>query len=208
MSTPPAGCKHGKSGQCCGFFSCGLSHRLQGLMLFDVVAMAMNRRFTYKLSACLAAGALLCGMGAAYADTLYKCIDGSGVVLYTNQKTNAKNCTVLSRDLPVTTLGSSRPPAARNASASKPSPTGFPRVDDNQQRSRDTDRRTILEQELVTEQQNLDKAQQALAEGEASRRGDEKSYQNYLSRVQTLRNDVVLHERNIEALKREIGNLK
>ena len=128
------------------------------------------------------------------ADTLYKCIDGSGLVLYTNQKTGAKNCTVLSHDLPVTTISAPAKPAPRTAT-----PGDFPR---------DGDRRKILEQELGTEQQNLDKARKALAEGEASRLGDEKSYQKYLDRVQDLRNGVALHERNIDALKRELSNIK
>lgn len=159
---------------------------------------------------CLFGGCATLGMSAASADTLYKCIDGSGVVLYTNQKTSAKNCTVLSRDLPVTTLGTAprAASASRNANSSKSSPASFPRVDGDVQRSRDNDRRTILEQEFAIEQQNLDKARQTLSEGEASRRGDEKSYQTYLSRVQELRNDVALHERNIEALKRELANLR
>ncbi|SMB22229.1 conserved exported protein of unknown function [Sterolibacterium denitrificans] len=158
------------------------------------------------LFSCLAGGCVMLCTSAASADTLYKCIDGSGVVLYTNQKGAAKNCTVLSRDLPVTTLGTASRSASANAGRS--SPSSFPRVNDDLQRRRDNDRRSILEQEFSIEQQNLDKARQALTEGEASRRGDEQSYQKYLSRIQELRNDVTLHERNIEALKRELANLK
>jgi len=142
-----------------------------------------------------------------YADTLYKCMDESGVVLYTNQKAGAKNCTVLSRELPVSTVSLPAKPGAGPATRTA-TPGDFPRVDGDTQRGRDGDRRKILEQELNTELQNLDKARKALADGEASRLGDEKSYQKYLDRVQELRNGVALHERNIEALKRELANIK
>ncbi len=152
---------------------------------------------------------LLCLNGFSslvHADTLYKCTDDSGVVLYTNQKGGAKRCTILSKELPVTTLAT---PKANNATnAAKPSPGDFPRVDGETQRGRDNDRRRILEQEYNTEQQNLDKARKALAEGEATRLADEKSYGKYLDRVQALKDNVALHERNLEALKRELANLK
>jgi len=159
----------------------------------------MNRRPLLPLIALL----LISATTDVYADTLYKCIDGSGVVLYTNQKVGAKNCTVLSRELPVSTVNLPAKPGTRTAT-----PGDFPRVDGDTQRGRDGDRRKILEQELSTELQNLDKARKALADGEAARLGDEKSYQKYLDRVQELRNGVALHERNIEALKRELANIK
>lgn len=140
------------------------------------------------------------------ADTLYKCMDGSGIVLYTNQKGSAKNCSVLSRELPITSLATPARTASRNAAT--PTPGGFPRVDNDMQRSRDTDRRKILEQEYATEQQNLEKAKQTLTEGEIPRSPDEKNSSKYLDRVKYLRDGVALHERNIDALKRELANLK
>jgi len=144
---------------------------------------------------------LLCG-GPARADILYKCIDDSGVVLYTNQKGGGRNCTVLSRDLPISTYTAPKQ-APRSAS-----PSDFPRVNDDTQKGRDADRRRILEQELATEQQNLEQARKDLAEGEGIRLGNEKNYQKYLDRVQGLKDSVALHERNVEALKREMANLK
>lgn len=144
----------------------------------------------------------------AHADTLYKCTESSGVVLYTNQKASAKNCTVLSRDLPITSMAAPSRPASRNATVATPTPANFPRIDNDTQRSRDTDRRKILEQEYATEQQNLEKAKQALAEGEVPRTPDEKNTPKYLDRVKYLRDGIALHERNLEALKRELANLK
>jgi len=48
---------------------------------------------------------------AVTARTLYKCTDDSGVVLYTNQKTSSKNCTVLSQQSPHLPNKSSLPSA-------------------------------------------------------------------------------------------------
>ncbi len=73
----------------------------------------------------------------AQADTLYKCRDESGAVLYTNQKGSARRCTVLSSDQPITTIPAPRQ-AARNAT-----PGDFPRVDGDTQRGRDGDRRAL-----------------------------------------------------------------
>ena len=139
---------------------------------------------------------------ASQADVLYKCTDSSGVVLYTNQKTTAKKCTILSSEQPVSTFST---PKQVNRS---PSPGDFPRVDGDTQRGRDSDRRKILEQEFATEQQNLDKARKALSEVETARQGDDKGYMKYADRVQGLKDSVTLHERNIEALRHELANLK
>jgi hypothetical protein len=145
----------------------------------------------------------LAGMSPTHADTLYKCKDDAGSTLYTNQKGEGKNCVVLSRELPVTTVA---PPP--KAAPRTPTPGGFPRVDGDTQRGRDSDRRKILEQEFATEQQNLEKARKALSEGEAVRPIDEKSQTKHQERIQELRSTVTLHERNIEALKRELANIK
>ena len=138
----------------------------------------------------------------AQADTLYKCIDSSGVVLYTNQKGGGKNCTVLSQDRAVSTYTAPKQ-APRSAT-----PGDFPRGSEDAQKGRDTDRRKILEQELSGEQQKLEQARKDLSEGEGTRLGNEKNYQKYLDRVQQLRDGVALHERNLEALRRELANLR
>jgi hypothetical protein len=146
-------------------------------------------------------------LGAA-ADTLYKCTDENGVVLYTNQKGAAKNCTVLSREQPISTF---------TAPKTKP-PADFPRVNADQQRARDNDRRAILGQELTNEQRLLDEAKKALAEQEsvvdpsernANRGGTSSINQAKMdARLQPYRDAVQLHERNVEALNKEIANLK
>lgn len=141
-------------------------------------------------------------VGAAQADTLYKCQDDAGHTTYTNQKSNAKNCTILSQDKPVSTF------TAPKARASTPTPEGFPKVSSEAQKSRDGDRRRILEEELATERKNLEEAKRVLAEQEAIREGGEKNYQRVLDRLKPHQDKVQLHERNIEALQKEIGNLR
>jgi Domain of unknown function (DUF4124) len=137
----------------------------------------------------------------AWAD-VYKCMDDDGHVTYTNTKPSAKSkCTALSRDQRVSTVPGRAAPAA-------PSPAGFPKVDGDTQKARDNDRRKILDQELATEQKNLEQAKKDLSEQEAVRTGDERNYQQVITRLQPYKDKVALHERNIEALKKEIGNLR
>ncbi len=157
----------------------------------------IRRRFLLAVVA--AAGVV----GTAQAD-IYKCIGAGGHVTYTNQKTTDKGCSLLSKDQAVSTVPSPK-------SASKPaaaSPAGFPKVDSDTQKKRDTDRRAILEAELQTEESNLDQAKKELAAQESVRLGGEKNYQKMLDRLQPYKEQVALHERNIEALKKEIANLK
>lgn len=63
-------------------------------------------------------------------------------------------------------------------------------------------------QELASEQASLEQAKKELANQEAIRTGDERNYQRVLDRLQPFKDKVALHERNIEALKKEIGNLR
>ncbi len=102
------------------------------------------------------------------------------------------------------------PPAV---SASEPQPAepparGFPRVDRDTQRERDAERRRILEEELAAEQGRLEQARQQLEEQESVRLGNERNYQRYLDRVQPYREAVETHERNVQALQRELNSLR
>ncbi len=141
------------------------------------------------------------------ADTLYKCQNPDGRTTYTNQKSN-KNCEVISQDKPVSTF---------NAPPQKPkqaTPADFPRVGGEQQKSRDTDRRAILEKELANEQKNLDAAKREQADQENLVLPEERTQGGGIqggkreARVQTYRDRVQLHERNLESLRRELANLK
>jgi multidrug resistance efflux pump len=131
----------------------------------------------------------------AQAGTLYKCVDESGIVLYTNQKSTRKNCTVLSvQPSPPPTSGA--PEQTKKAAATAtPTPSDFPRVSSSEQKARDTDRRAILERELATEQTSLEKARQALSAAGANP-------------LPAVRDTVALHERNIQALNKELAKIR
>ena len=139
---------------------------------------------------------------------IYKCADADGHVTYSNVAT--KNCKKLNLD-PVNAT-----PAAK-AAPRTPTPATFPRVDDSTQKSRDTDRRRILESELAAEQKNLEQAKKDLAEQEALVLPNERmqfkggagiSGGKVEERIQPFRDKAALHERNIEAIRKEIANLR
>lgn len=159
------------------------------------------RQVTRKVA--WAVALLLCS--GAHAD-IYKCVDETGHVTYSN--VTQKGCQKLELE-PLSTVPSAPPkPAAAAKPAQSGSPAGFPKVDSDVQRKRDADRRKILEDELVAEERQLEEAKKALAEQEAVRLGDERNYQKFLDRVQPFRDKVALHQRNVEALRRELANAR
>lgn len=140
---------------------------------------------------------------SAAAQTIYKCTDASGGTLISNSKVN-KNCVAVSGG----SDSSMAPPKARSGAAANPTPSSFPRVQEDTQRARDTDRKRILEQEMAGEQRNLEQAKKELAEQEAIRSGDERNYQRVLDRLQPFKDRVSQHERNIEAIQKELNKLR
>lgn len=141
---------------------------------------------------------------AAHAD-IYKCVDGAGHVTYSNIV--QKGCQKLNLE-PLSSIPPPPKPAAKPANGAQHTPAGFPRVDAETQKKRDGDRRKILDDELAAEMKQLEEAKKALAEQEAVRLGSERNYQKFIDRVQPYRDAVTVHERNIEALKRELANAK
>jgi len=143
---------------------------------------------------------------------IFLCDDGRGGKEYKNTGTT-KGCKRI--DLPgITTIpGLPRKPAAvvttnpRQAS-SVSSPADFPRVDGNTQKSRDNDRRQILLDEMRNEELKLASLRREFNNGEPERRGDERNYAKYQERVAGMKDELGRTEKNIDALKREIGNLK
>lgn len=156
--------------------------------------------------------AALLGSPLAKAD-IFKCVDEAGHVTYTNSRTSGKGCTTLARDQAVSSVpggsGLARPtpvPSPQNGASA--GAAGFPRIDSGTQKARDGDRRRILEQELSTEQRSLDSARRELDEQESTRNGADRNSARSAERAQPFRDKVQLHERNVEALRREISNLR
>lgn len=127
---------------------------------------------------------------------IYKYVDENGRITYTNvPKRGAKKL-----DLD---------PATATKSRNNTGPASFPKVDNQTQKKRDDQRKQILQEELATEEKALADSKVALKEGEAQRLGDEaRNYPKYLDRIKKLKDNVALHEKNIEALKKELGDLK
>ena len=167
-------------------------------------------------AAVLALAAGLAHPGAHADSTVYKCVDKSGHVEFTD--VSKSGCKPL--DLPgympaprapvpaATPAASMRQGAGRSTASPAASPASFPRVDSTTQRARDDDRREILGDELRAEEQKLAALRRDFNNGEPERQGNEKNYAKYQERVAQMRDDINRSEKNIEALKREIGNLR
>jgi hypothetical protein len=168
----------------------------------------VSNRMTRALPLLALAAAAL--HGAAHAQTVvYKCVDQNGRVEFTD--TSKPGCKVL--DLPGFIAGPAprgRPPVTRQGGVPAPavSPANFPRVDSSQQRARDDDRRAILNDELRNEEKKLADLKRDFHNGEPERQGNERNYAKYQERVAQMRDNIGRSERNIEALKREIANIR
>ncbi len=139
---------------------------------------------------------------------VFKCTDTEGRVTYTNDKSLGRDCKAISTDQPVSSIPAPPRRAAPAATPQAPSPSSFPNVPADTQRARDADRRQILETELAAEERALAEAQAALAEQEAIRTGNERNFQRVLDRLQPFKDKVELHQRNVEALRREMRTLR
>jgi hypothetical protein len=90
-----------------------------------------------------------------------------------------------------------------------PSPAGFPKVDADTQKTRDDVRRRVLNDELATEEKLLAEARAAYGDGAPKPLPEEASdAQRYADRLARLRQAVSLHEKNIEALRKELAALR
>lgn len=157
-------------------------------------------------------------VGAAQAQTqgvVYKC--PGPPVLYTDalsaKEAADKGCKTI-EGTPITIVQGQRPrPAAQpqagsgaQGSASRPADGG--RVDAQAQRSRDGERRTVLQNELRSAEAKLAELQRDYNGGNPERQGAERNnYQKYLDRVAELKAGITRQEADIEAIKREISKI-
>jgi peptidoglycan hydrolase CwlO-like protein len=183
---------------------------------------------------------------AALADTtIYKLVDDSGRVTYSNKP--MKGATVVELE-PLTTLPT--PPAVTAAksnfkiysaaektaradekpgvAALTPIHTSLASIDVQTQKRRDDGRRRILEDELQKEEQSLDEARSSLTKEQqnpelaaavrvaqnavdptpAQLQEFRQNIDKASGRIRGLQATVAEHEKNIEALKKELGALK
>jgi hypothetical protein len=130
-------------------------------------------------------------VGRAYAESdVYLCVDENGHKEYKNNG-STKGCKKV--ELPGITVV----PAPTLKKPVAKSPSDFPKVDDSTQKSRDNDRRQILQDELKSEQQKLADLKKDYNNGEPERHGDEKNYAKYQERVGNMKEDIARSEKNI-----------
>ena len=194
------------------FYGCGIFGSTPPCtLLVLLLLMRMTTRFTRLV---LAAGVIVSGAGQAQT-TVYKCVDAQGRVEFTD--TGKRGCKAL--DLPgyipapperrvPAPAAAARPNNPAASAVPTPSPSNFPRVDTSQQRARDDDRRGILTDELRIEEKKLADLRGVFNNGEPERQGNERNYAKYQERVAQMRDEISRTERNIEALRREISNIK
>ncbi len=95
------------------------------------------------------------------------------------------------------------------SSAKAPTPAGFPRVDAATQKGRDDVRRKVLADELAAEEKLLADARVSYANGAPAPLAEERAdAEKYRARIARLRQSVAVHEKNIEALKKELTAVK
>ena len=135
---------------------------------------------------------------------VYKC--PGAPVMYTDaitpKEAKDKGCSAL-EGAPVTII--SPPAKAGGSPASAPGLGASTKVDPNDQKARDADRKQILAAELKKEEAALAALKTEYNGGEPERRGDEKNYQRYQDRVAELKAAIARKENDISALKREIA---
>ena len=168
----------------------------------------MNRVLPFAIALLLA-----CSLRA---ETIYRYLDDGGGVTYTNipSQLPRKGVEKINVMIPPTPTAPGVPGDVRLPSAPVPkvkpnAPINFPKVDSQTQRKRDQSRKQILDDELQAEVSSLDTARKALAEGESVKiAATDKNHQKYVERLQALKETVSLHERNVDALKKEIAGMK
>ncbi len=147
-------------------------------------------------------------VAGAQATEIYKCVDGAGRPLYTSDRrdTAGKKCALVSREVNV--VPGQKPNTGKPTAGASRELGRFPRETPSQAATAKGRQREILEKELSSEQAALVKAKQDLVEQEAVRMGNEANYARVEERLRPFKDNIETHEKNIEALRRELSNLR
>ena len=145
--------------------------------------------------------------GALAQGSVCKYIDANGNIVFSNlppDKGMRRISCMSGEESPKRSGG-----AAGSGAKNTPTPGDFPRVDSGTQKGRDEVRRKVLGEELAAEEQLLVESRAAYANGAPAPLPEEQSNaEKYRERIARYRQAVQLHERNIEALRKELGTTK
>lgn len=161
------------------------------------------------LAIAFVASGVLSASAAALAQgggSIWSCRDNEGKTHVTNieSDTRGMDCRVVEERVTVVPAGASTSSASRTNARTSGS---FPRETPAKRASAKEKQRQILEQELEQELALLERSKKALAEQEAVRYGDERNYARVLARLKPYQDTVELHQKNVEALERELALL-
>ena len=148
----------------------------------------------------LTLGLIAPGPALAQVETIWSCKDSNGRTHVTNLKedTVGKECRIVQQTR-VTVVPAAKPVAK--------SPAGFPKESASDRVTSKAKQKDTIAKELTQEESMLADARKKLAEQEAVRGGSESNYAKVLERLKPYQDTVEVHEKNVEALKRELNNL-
>lgn len=150
----------------------------------------------------------LAAVGTATAQgSIYVCGSRPNLT-YTNSlspaEARAKGCKTISGGN-ITVIEGTRPAASTKVATATQS---APKIDNPEQRARDSDARLILENELKKTQARQAELLKDYNNGEPEKRGDEaRNHQKYLDRVAELKDSIKRTEEDMAGLKRELARL-
>ncbi|MBV1774310.1 DUF4124 domain-containing protein [Burkholderiaceae bacterium DAT-1] len=131
---------------------------------------------------------------------IYRSVDAEGHVTYSNVPSKGAKKIDLGNlpdpiPAPKPRASGSSGSSGGSTSYSAPTPSNFPRVDSSTQNARDQNRLSILQSEMDSEQRLLNQVRNNLQTSAPEKQAK-------------LRDEVMLHEKNIEALKKEMSRAK
>jgi hypothetical protein len=139
----------------------------------------------------------------AQSDAIWACVDDQGHKTFQNLG-NGRGCRRI--DGLIATIPGTTPAPAGATDTRGVAPASFPRIDRDTQRSRDSDRKRILEEELRVEQDRLARLKGDFNSGNPRPLGEETAGSPpYRERVQRLLEDIERSEGYIASLKRELA---
>ena len=151
-----------------------------------------------KLLVALALGSLAMPASAQLTE-IFKCRDAQGHWTYTNDRRQAEKekCELVASQINVSPAQKAARPARRPTSRASRAPSAPP--------ARGASARSCSRSSRAKRRRST-KAQQALAEQESVRSGNERNYARVEERLKPYKESVESHQKNIEALRREIAN--